>query len=128
MVDGFLDTAIIVSILCQHEPALRWMEVNTARTFALTPLVWMELVFGARDKSHQQRVIRFMSLFEMVMLTDVDHLWAMQQLERLQLSHHVGVLDCLIAAPAARLGLPLYTHNLKHFTPLPGDLARKPYE
>ena len=39
----------------------------------------------------------------------------------------VGVLDCLIAAPAFRLQLPLYTHNLKHFTPLLGDLAQKPY-
>lgn len=25
------------------------------------------------------------------------------------------------------LQLPLYTHNLKHFAPLLGDLARQPY-
>lgn len=35
--------------------------------------------------------------------------------------------DCLIAAPAQRLGVPLYTRNLKHFSPLLGDLAVMAY-
>lgn len=128
MIDGFLDTAVLVNMLRQHEPALRWAEANTSLNFAITPLVWMELVFGATNKAHLQHVTHFMSLFDMVMLAEDDLVWAMMQLERFRLSHNVGILDCLIAAPAARLGLPLYTHNLKHFTPLLGELARKPYD
>lgn len=56
-----------------------------------------------------------------------DHEWAIKQMLRYHLSHNVGAFDCLIAAPAYRLRLPLYTHNLKHFAPLLGDLARRPY-
>jgi predicted nucleic acid-binding protein len=51
----------------------------------------------------------------------------MQQLERLQFSHHGGMKDCLIASVAYRLQVPLYTHNLKDMTPMIGSLAIKPY-
>ena len=37
------------------------------------------------------------------------------------------LVDLLIAAPSQRLQLPLYTHNLKHLSPLLGTLAQKPY-
>ncbi len=46
---------------------------------------------------------------------------------RLHLSHGLDSMDCLIASANHRLGIPLYTCNLKHFTPLLGDLAHKPY-
>ena len=54
--------------------------------------------------------------------------WAMQQLRQYRLSHNVGILDCLIAAPAHRLQIPLYTRNLKHLEPLLGTLAQQPTE
>jgi predicted nucleic acid-binding protein len=43
------------------------------------------------------------------------------------LSHGVGIMDCLIASVSYRLQVPLYTRNLKHFTPLLGALAQTPY-
>ena len=60
-----------------------------------------------------------------VMSQDVD--WAIRQLLRFHLSHDLEAMDCLIAAVSYRLGVPLYTRDLKHFTPLLGDLARLPY-
>ena len=63
----------------------------------------------------------------MVYLTQADLDWAMQTQMRYELSHGVGMMDCLIASVSHRLQLPLYTHNLKHFTPLLGALAQKPY-
>lgn len=36
-------------------------------------------------------------------------------------------MDCLIAASAHRLQLPLYTANRKHFDPLLSGLVRQPY-
>lgn len=56
-----------------------------------------------------------------------DSEWAIRQLLRLHLSHGLDSMDCLIASANHRLGIPLYTCNLKHFTPLLGDLAHKPY-
>lgn len=34
---------------------------------------------------------------------------------------------CLIAAPSARLKIPLFTRNLKHLVPLLDALAVEPY-
>ena len=45
----------------------------------------------------------------------------------LSISHNVGSIDCLIASASHRLQLPLYTMNVKHFAPLLGGLAQKPY-
>jgi predicted nucleic acid-binding protein len=37
-------------------------------------------------------------------------------------------MDCLIAATAARLRVPFYTFNVRHFGPIAGVDARQPYE
>jgi predicted nucleic acid-binding protein len=68
-----------------------------------------------------------LSQFDLLYPTAVDQQWAMAQLEAFQFSHHIGMNDCQIAAVAHRLGLALYTHNLKDMTPLVGKLAVKPY-
>jgi predicted nucleic acid-binding protein len=53
--------------------------------------------------------------------------WATEQLLRLKVSHGVDAFDCLIAAASHRLGVALYTRNLKHFQPLLAALAQSPY-
>ena len=68
-----------------------------------------------------------MSQFDMLYLTEADFDWAMAAQMRYELSHGVGMMDCLIASVSHRLQIPLYTHNLKHFAPLLGELAQKPY-
>jgi predicted nucleic acid-binding protein len=44
-----------------------------------------------------------------------------------RLSHGVGWPDCLIAATAIRLGRPVATTNVKHFTPFPNLQVIRPY-
>jgi predicted nucleic acid-binding protein len=56
-----------------------------------------------------------------------DYDWAIRKSLELKLSHNAGAWDCLIGAVAHRLQVPLYTPNLKHFQPLLGELAQKPY-
>jgi len=51
----------------------------------------------------------------------------MRQLARFHLSHGIALHDAMIASVSARLAVPLYTMNLKHFEPLPGVEAEKPY-
>jgi predicted nucleic acid-binding protein len=60
-------------------------------------------------------------------MSHLDFEWAIQQALRFRLSHNVDMMDCLIASTAQRLGLPLFTRNLKHFQPMIGRLAQKPY-
>ena len=87
----------------------------------------MEVMEGTSSKSNQQSSKKILDKFELLYLTTTDQQWAMRQLQNYQFSHHIGMHDCLIASIAYRLQIPLYTHNLKHMTPLIGNLAIKPY-
>jgi predicted nucleic acid-binding protein len=127
MVDAFIDTAILVDVLRGYAPAGAWLETQRGKILGITPLVWMELIDGAPNKRAQSDAGRLLSEFDMVLLTPSDMDWAMQQLALFRLSHGVGPFDCLIAAPSFRLRVPLFTHNLKHMTPILGGLAQKPY-
>lgn len=51
----------------------------------------------------------------------------MRQLARFYLSHGAHLQDVMIASVAARLAVPLYTLNVKHYEPLPGLRVVRPY-
>jgi predicted nucleic acid-binding protein len=123
---GIVDTTVILQYFRKHEAARAWVDTQPAR-LAVTSITWLEVMEGASSKASQAWSKTILSKFDLFYLTAADQQWAMQQLERLQFSHHIGMNDCLIAAVAHRLQLPLYTHNLKDMTPLIGDLAQQPY-
>lgn len=87
----------------------------------------MEVVGGGENKVERLRSARLLQQFNMMYMADSDFDWAMQKQMQYELSHGVGMMDCLIASVSHRLQLPLYTHNLKHFVPLIESLAQKPY-
>ena len=82
---------------------------------------------GASSKTNQADGKKILSMFDLLYVTPLDQQWAMEQLEKFQFSHHLGMNDCLIASVAQRLQVPLYTHNLKDMFPIIGSLAVKPY-
>lgn len=90
-------------------------------------MVRMELVAGAHNKVEQSRAIQLVAKFQMIYPTQADIDWAMQMQASYTLSHGIGMNDCLIASASQRLQLPLFTTNLKHFAPLLGSLAERPY-
>jgi predicted nucleic acid-binding protein len=93
----------------------------------ITRFVRLEIIEGALNKSGLSRALTLLNDFEHVEVIDKDLAWASIELSKYRLSHNVGAMDCLIAASSYRLQVPLYTMNLKHFTPLIGSLAQKPY-
>lgn len=123
--NGILDTTVIVHLLRHYQPALTWL--NTSNIYAVTSTTWMEVMEGTSSKANQSYSKGILNQFQLIHLTKTDQNWAMQQLEKYQFSHHIGMNDCLIAAVAFRLQVPLYTHNLKDMTPIIGKLAVKPY-
>ena len=125
VVTGFLDTAVVVDLLRAYPPAPEWLATQSG--LGLTPIVWLEILDGVEDLRAQKRAIELLRHFERVDLEPGDFDWAIQQALRFRLSHSVDAMDCLIASVAARLELPLYTRNLKHFSPLLGPLAQRPY-
>ena len=127
MIDAIVDTSILVDLLRGFEPAREWFKGLGRQRIAITPVVWMETVQGAANKSRRAKAIRFLRQFRIEHSTEDDNRWAMRQLARFHLSHSIALHDAMIASVAARLAVPLYTTNLKHFEPLPGVDTKRPY-
>ena len=122
---GLLDTAILVDILRAYPAATTWL--SGQGQLGVSPVVWLEIIEGAENAKDQAKAVDLLRHFERIEMSSVDFDWAIQQALKLRLSHNVDMMDCLIAASAQRLEVPLFTRNLKHFQPMIGDLARKPY-
>jgi predicted nucleic acid-binding protein len=123
---GIVDTTVILHYFRKTAAARAWVDSQPVR-LSVVSITWMEVMEGAGSKANQAESRRILDKFELLYLTAADQQWAMEQLERFQFSHHIGMNDCQIASVAHRLRLPLYTHNLKDMTPLLGELAVKPY-
>ncbi|MBE2270094.1 MAG: PIN domain-containing protein [Anaerolinea sp.] len=121
MIDAIRDTNIIIDLLHELPRADTWFSGQGNSKFGITPTIWGEIIAGALNKKDMQRLLRFLRRFEIVHVTPED------QFTDFYLSHGVEFEDCLIAAVAVRLGVPLYTRNVKHFTPLPALDERQPY-
>lgn len=126
MSTGIVDTTVILHYFRNYAAARAWVDSQPVQ-LSVTSVTWLEVMEGASSTANQAESRRVLEKFEMLYLTAADQVWAMEQLERFQFSHHIGMNDCLIASVAYRLGLPLYTHNLKDISPLIGKLAVKPY-
>ena len=122
---GLLDTVVLVDILRAFPAATAWLSGQDQ--LGVSPIVWLEIIEGAKNAGDQARAVKLLQLFERIEILPIDFDWAIQQALRFRLSHNVDMMDCLLAASAKRLGLPLFTHNLKHFQPMIGNLAQKPY-
>lgn len=125
--DALLDTSILVDLWRKQPQALSWASSQREIVIGIHVLVGMELIEGARDKSELEHLNRLLASYEVAYLTPSDCAWASEQHRRFWLSHNVGLLDALIASSTARLNIPLYTLNLKHFQPLPDVKAIRPY-
>lgn len=122
---GLLDTAVVIDLLRAHPPAGQWLSGQDE--LAVSPVVWLEVIEGAENLRAQSQAVELLRHFERAEVLPVDFEWAIRQALRFRLSHNVDMMDCLIAATAERLGVPLFTANLKHFQPLIGELAQRPY-
>jgi predicted nucleic acid-binding protein len=125
MIAAVLDTTVILHLFRQYAPAVAWF--NNQQTYGITSITWLEVMAGTTNKVNQAQCKTLLGQFDILYPTPDDQQWAMQQLERYQFTHHIGKEDCLIAAVAYRLQIPLYTHNLKDMQPMIGGLSLKPY-
>jgi predicted nucleic acid-binding protein len=125
MVKALVDTSVIVDMIRGYLPAQNWYLSQS--DLGLSRGVWLEVMEGVENSRAQRDALKLLRRFELVELTTADTIWATQQLITFYLSHNIDAFDCLIASASFRLQLPLYTRNLKHFTPLIGSLAQRPF-
>jgi predicted nucleic acid-binding protein len=127
-IDALFDTNILIAIWRGDAQAQAWLPtLPSTMVIGLPVLVAMELLDGARDTAEQRRATKMIDLYPIVYVEQQDSLWAQTQHAKYKLSHNVGILDALIASAAARLKIPIYTLNTKHFSPLPDVTAIRPY-
>ncbi len=112
MTVGIVDTTVIIHTFRKDPSARAWLATQPEK-LSLTPITWLEVMYGAPGKAGQIACKAILSQFDMEYLTPADMDWAMQQMERHRLSQGVGINDCLIASVCYRLAVPLYTHNVK---------------
>jgi predicted nucleic acid-binding protein len=127
MVDFAVDTDIVIDILKNYSPAMQWLHSQRATKLGVSHIMRMEIILGSQNKFEQRQAIKVLQQFDVIEMNQADLDWAYDQLTKVHLSHGIGIMDCLIAAPCHRLALPLYTRNLKHFTPILGTVVQAPY-
>lgn len=125
--DAILDTSVLIDLLRAFPLALDWFAGLGRQRLSITPVVWMETVQGATNREKRSQAIRFLRQFRVEHPTEDDNRWAMRQTAGFHLSHGIQLQDAMIASVAARLAVPLYTTNLKHFQPLPSVDVKRPY-
>ncbi|MBI5669959.1 MAG: PIN domain-containing protein [Chloroflexi bacterium] len=126
VINGIVDTSIIVDDLRGYEPSKAWFKAQATQVLAITPVVWLETE-GASNKLERDRAIRFLHRFHMEHPLPIDNEWAMEHFAEYFLSHSVQFPDVMIASVAVRLNIPLYTQNTRHFAPLSDIDERRPY-
>lgn len=127
MVDMLLDTNILVDMLRDYEPAIKWKNTLGDQIIGISNIVYMEMIEGSPNKHKLGIALKFLSQFALIYITEKDQQWAIQQHIKYNLSHNIDLTDALIASPAIRLNLRLYTRNIKHFLPIIPDLLEQPY-
>ncbi len=125
--DLLVDTSVLIDVGRKVNPSLDWFRSVRHRMIGIPVLVLMELVDGCRTGAEVARLKKELIPLPVVHLTAEDSALGLSWFEQFKLSHGLEIIDALIGATAARLALPFFTLNLKHFRLLPGVDARKPY-
>ena len=114
-----IDTDVLIDISRGSRAAADFVDglnddISVARISA------MELIVGARDRHDQNVIEKFISLFQLVELSESVGQEAYAQAKRYSKSHGLSVADALIAATATTNDLTLVSRNEKHFRPIRG--------
>jgi predicted nucleic acid-binding protein len=125
MVTALVDTSVIIDLLRGYPAAQTWY--LTQNDLGVCRVVWLEVLEGAENGAAQRDAVKLLQRFELVELTTPDLVWATEKLIAYNLRYSMDAFDCLIASVNARLQIPLYTRNMKHFAPMLNGLAQRPY-
>jgi predicted nucleic acid-binding protein len=128
MARGMFDSSILIDCLRGRADAVAFLAAQSAAGRPRTHLlVAAELLTGARDKNEQSLIDSFLRSFDLVVPTEADALAALDLYRRYRLSNGVDWPDCQIAATALRLGIEVFTQNVKHFAAFSGLGVVKAY-
>lgn len=121
MTGGMFDSSVLIDCLRGRPEAVVFLATRSAGTRPRTHLlVAAELLAGARDKREPGLIDSVLTTFDLAVPDEADGLAALDLYRRFRLSHGVDWPECQIAATALRLGVEVFTLNVKHFAAFPG--------
>jgi hypothetical protein len=123
-----LDSDVLIDFFRGSPQAADWLSTNRDAVIGIPVIVLMEVLQGARSAAEQGSIREQLEAFSVQHLETGDSQRALEWFATYRLSHGTGIMDCLIGAIAARLSVPFYTFNVRHFGPIAGVHARQPYE
>ena len=128
MTEVLLDSSIAIDAANDCREALDYVrELLMADAVAIHAVTCAEVIVGTNDARELFRLRRFLRPFRIEYPTVEDWPDALNFLGHLHLSHKVDLPDCLIAATALRLNLPVATVNDRHFRLFKGLTVIRPY-
>jgi predicted nucleic acid-binding protein len=123
-----VETTVLVDLLRSSAAAADYLDATRARaTLICSAVTTAELIIGSRTRAGLRAIDQLLARLQEVPITDDDSTRALNWLRKYYHSHGVGYHDCLVAAAAARLRIPVATLNEKHFRVLPGVKVIRPY-
>jgi predicted nucleic acid-binding protein len=122
-----LDSDVMIDILREYLPALRWLHTVVNEEFGLPGIVVLQLMEGCKDKRAMQRLQKRIGPYRVYWPTARDCDRALAAFSRTRLSHRIDLTDVLIGECAVGLGVPLCTFNVRHFRAVAGLTTAQPY-
>lgn len=94
----------------------------------INPIVYMELLQGAKNKQEQIQINNFLNYFDYIPLNEAISSKSIELIKLYSNSHNLLIPDAMIAATSLLNGFPLFTFNLKDFRYIPELTFYNPQE
>ena len=122
-----VDTSILVDYLRGKLTAERWLDNFAPGELGISVVTAVELMAGCENLREQNRLEKDLAAYPVVWVSNAISATAWEWYCQYRLGDGVGFFDCVIAASAHHLGVPVCTLNEKHFRPFPGTKVERPY-
>ncbi len=109
-----LDTNILIDILKGNQKTIEKVQ-NFDTTLSISSISVMELYYGAINKAELNKLEKFVSLFNVIHLSENISTYATKLVKTYAKSHSLDIPDSLIASTSLVNNYKLFTYNLKDF-------------
>lgn len=124
----FVDTDVLIDLSRRDPRAVKFCRrAELHGGLACSVITVMELLSGCRNPQDQSTILKNLADVAVIQVESGDSVDALKWYRAYRLSQGIGILDCFIAAAAARLDYTVHTINTKHFRVVPGLCVKRPY-
>jgi predicted nucleic acid-binding protein len=128
LAEPLVDTSVFIDLFRRRPEADEYIGTRLrSGRLAMHAAIAAELIAGVRNKAEQRELDRLCRHARTLIPTENDWALAFRLCRTHTLAAGTDWVDCLVAASAIRLGVPVATINDKHFRPIKGLRVVRPY-